>query len=230
MRMALANTMTDKISFCAEYDIEITEKDWPCRFLPGSILVDSWRVIKKNADFLTGPLGINVLNTASYRADFKGIVEQMFHKANLEVIHWLPGAIKERYRERGEPDHRSDATLDLNQFTKILLYMVLDYNKNQFIEGYSRDEFMIQESIEPVPLKLWQWGINNRSGTRREISPESAKIALMPKDEATVTYQGIRFNGMYFRSKKRIRMNGFNGLEVTEVGKSQLYMIIVGQT
>ncbi|HBC92365.1 MAG TPA: hypothetical protein DCZ10_05550 [Pelotomaculum sp.] len=104
-------------------------------------------------------LNIAVANTPPYRADWKGIVEQSFRLANLKAIHWLPGAIKERFRERGERDHRLDATLDLHQFTKIVALTAINHNLHHRIEWYLRDEFMIQEHVEQIPIDLWRWGI-----------------------------------------------------------------------
>jgi hypothetical protein len=109
----------------------------------------------------------------------------------------LPGAVKERGRTRREPDHRLDATLDLNEFTKIMIKLIL-FNNSQEIANYSKNEFMIQEHVPPIPIELWNWGLKNRSGFLRERSPEHVKMALMPKGEAVVTYEGIRFNGMYY--------------------------------
>ncbi|UTW70537.1 hypothetical protein KHA80_09280 [Anaerobacillus sp. HL2] len=38
--MALANTVTDKQKFCAEYGIPISKEDWPCEHLPEVLLAD----------------------------------------------------------------------------------------------------------------------------------------------------------------------------------------------
>jgi len=207
--MALANATIDKVAFCAEYGIEISGEDWPCRYLPETILADRGELEGMNADNLVDSLNITVANTPPYRADWKGIVEQTFRLANLKTIHWLPGAVKERYRERGERDHRLDATLDLYQFTKILILTAINHNLHHRIEWYLRDEFMIQEQVEPIPINLWQWGIKNRSGHLRERSPEIIMMNLMPKGDATVTFKGIRFKGMYYSCERAIQEQWF---------------------
>jgi len=197
-KMALANAFTDKVAYCSEYDISIEETDWNCPFLPEALLADRGELIGYNSDNIIEFLNIKVANTPPYRADWKGIVEQNFRLANLKTIHWLPGAIKERYRERGERDHRLDATLDLDQFTKIMIQTVLHHNNYHWMHWYSRDEYMIQEHLEPVPAELWRWGLENRSGHLREKPADLIALSLMPHAKATVTEFGIKFEGMHY--------------------------------
>jgi putative transposase len=196
--MALANTTMDKVQFCREYGIEITEKDWPCKDLPVSIIGDRGEIEGYNADYLVDTLGIEVSTTPPYRADWKPFIEQNFRRANINVIHWLPGAVKDRRRKRGEPDHRLDATMDINEFTRIMIKYVLFINNSQEIVKYPKDEFMYREYVDPIPTRLWEWGMENKSGFLRESTPYKIKTALMPHGVATVTEEGIRFNGMYY--------------------------------
>ena len=76
-------------------------------------------------------------------------------------------------------------------------------NLHHHIKWYLRDEFMIQEQVEPVPINLWQWGIKNRNGHLREMSHEIIMMNLMPKN-ATVTFKGIRFKEMYYSCEQAI--------------------------
>ncbi|MEG6512526.1 Mu transposase C-terminal domain-containing protein [Desulforamulus ruminis] len=207
--MALANATADKVLFCAEHQVEITKDQWPCNYLPESLLADRGELLGKNADNIVNSLNIAIANTPPYRADWKGIVEQSFRLANLKTIHWLPGAVKTRLRERGELDYRLDAKLDLQQFTKIMIYTVLDHNLNHWIDWYSRDEFMISEQVKPIPIELWKWGINNRSGHLREKEQKHIMLNLLPQDTATVTYKGIRFKGMYYSSESALKEQWF---------------------
>jgi hypothetical protein len=38
--MAIANMATDKVAFCSEYGIEITENEWPCHHVPAVLRGD----------------------------------------------------------------------------------------------------------------------------------------------------------------------------------------------
>jgi putative transposase len=207
--MGLANTFLNKVKFCAEYNAEIEENQWPCKGLPQSLIADRGELEGMNADYLAETLGIDVINDPPYRADLKGIIEQKFDQIEESVLYQLPGVVKDRYRERGEKDYRPEAALTLEEFTTIIINTIIDYNCNHYIHDYSRDEFMIHEFVEPVPIKLWEWGIKNRSGHFREKSEDIIRMALMPKDTAQITFKGIRFKGMHYSSKKGIEEQWF---------------------
>ena len=48
--MTLCNAASDKVAYCAEYGIEITESQWPCRYIPDSILADRGELEEPDAD------------------------------------------------------------------------------------------------------------------------------------------------------------------------------------
>ncbi|MDK2799712.1 MAG: hypothetical protein PWP27_2526 [Clostridiales bacterium] len=203
--MALANASTDKVQFCSEYDIHITEDEWPVHFLPETIIADRGELEGKNIENLISALHIKVQNTASYRADWKGIVEQYFRTVNLRVKPFLPGFINEDYRQRGGRDYRLDATLNIFQFTQIIIKCVLYHNNQHYLMNYNREEMMISDEVEPIPIKLWHWGIQNRAGKLRFVPEDIVKLNLMPRDIATVTAQGIKFKDIYYGSEVALK-------------------------
>ncbi|MEA5497542.1 Mu transposase C-terminal domain-containing protein [Limnoraphis robusta Tam1] len=194
---ALENTASDKVSFCKEYGIEITQEDWPSCHLPEEILADRGELEGYNADNLVNALNVKVSNTPPYRADWKAIIERNFRLSNDKFIHWIPGAVY-RPRERGDTDYRLDAVLDLHQFRKLMILSVLDHNKEHRMDWYRMDEYMIQAHIEPYPIDLWNWGIHNRVGHLRKVPSEVIKLNLLTTTQATVTYRGIRFEGLFY--------------------------------
>jgi hypothetical protein len=194
---ALENTASDKVSFCREYGIEISDKDWPSHHLPEMILADRGELEGYNADNLVNSLNVRVSNTPPYRADWKGIIERNFRLSNDKAIHWVPGAVYKPH-ERGDADYRLDAVLDLHQFRKLMSLTVLDHNKDHRMDWYRMDEFMIQDYVEPYPIDLWNWGIRNRAGHLRKVSPDILKLNLLRTTEASVTYRGIRFEGLFY--------------------------------
>lgn len=206
--LALDNTTRDKVAFCQEHSISITEADWPSHRLPEAILADRGELEGYNADNLVNALNVRVSNTPPYRADWKGIVEQNFRLINDKVIHWQPGAVYKR-RERGDRDYRLDAVLDLHQFRKLMLLCILDHNQNHEMGWYRMDEFMIQDYVEPYPIKLWNWGIQNRIGHLYEKPPEIIRLNLLPATEASVTHRGIYYKGLYYSCELAVREQWF---------------------
>lgn len=205
--MALANATTDKVSYCAEYGIEITADDWPCSYLPEQTLADRGEFIGCSSDNLVESLNISFANTATFRGDMKAIVERSFRRANETSIKWLPGAV--RKREPGDGDYRLDATLTLHEFTKIMILMTIEYNLFHRIDHYPFGRDMMNDEVEPIPLELWNWGIANRTGHLREKSPEIVMLSLLPRNIATITFRGICFQGMYYSCNLAIKEQWF---------------------
>jgi hypothetical protein len=154
-----------------------------------------------NADNLVAGLKMRVSNLPPYRADWKGIVEQIFRLLNIRVIDQLPGALNPE-KERGDRDVRLDAVLDINQFTAILIKAILYHNNHHYMDWYELDKDMIASNVRPVPRALFLWGQNNRSGRPRYRDSESIRIHLLPGGEATVTRHGIRFKGEFYTCEK----------------------------
>ncbi|MDR1703144.1 MAG: Mu transposase C-terminal domain-containing protein [Clostridiales bacterium] len=196
--MAIANAMSDKVKYCAEYGIEITEDEWPCRGAPSMIRGDRGELESKAADTLVNALNVRVENAPPYRADMKGIVEQHFNTIDGIGIAPLPGHFKPDMSERGGRDYRLDAKLDIHQLTEILIRSVLTHNNHHLLESYERTEGMIADGVVPIPLELWNWGISHLSGALRVFPEDTVKLALMPADTASVTAKGIRFKNMYY--------------------------------
>ena len=196
MMMAIANAVSDKVKYCAEYGIEITETEWPCRGVPGAILGDRGELESKAADTLVNALNVRVENAPPYRADMKGIVEQHFNTINGTAVAFLPGRVKKEVR--GGKDYRLDAKLDIHQLTKVIIQCVLHHNNHHLLEGFERTEEMVADDIVPIPLEMWNWGISNLSGALRSFPEETVKLALMPADKATITARGIKFKGLYY--------------------------------
>jgi Mu transposase-like protein len=197
LMLALENTAADKVAFCAQYGITITEEMWPCRYLPEELTGDRGPLEGRNADNLANGLNIHVSNTPPYRADWKGIIEQLFRLFNIRIIHSLPGAV-DRDRERGDADYRLAAVLDIHEFTAIMINAALYHNNEHRMDWYEMDREMMADQVEPYPVDLYFWGIANRSGHLRERDAETIRVQLLPEGEATVTERGIRFRQLYY--------------------------------
>ncbi|MBZ9536524.1 transposase [Cytobacillus oceanisediminis] len=206
--MALANAASDKVNFCRDFGIEIEKHEWPVEHLPESILADRGELEGSKVDPLINNFGIRILNTPSYRADLKGIIEQHFRVTNSRTKAFLPGAVKP-IKERGDRDYRLEAQLDIYQFTQVIIKCVLYHNNHHYLTNYQREEMMVEDGIESIPIRLWEWGINNKSGKLRHASEDIVKLNLMPTGKATVTAKGIAFKGLLYGSKQSLKDRWF---------------------
>lgn len=202
---ALANTVADKVEFCKSYGIAITEGQWPVHHLCDTLMADRGELEGNLAESLISSLHIKVQNSGPYRADAKGIIERNFRIINDKVVKpLLPGAVNPT-AGRGDKNYRLDGVLDLYQMTQILIYSILQHNQS-WLNNYNREEMMISDDIEPVPIKLWNWGIKNRAGLLRSVSEDIVKLNLMPVKKASITESGIRlFGGLFYTSENALK-------------------------
>jgi len=221
-RHALFNAFTDKVSFCASYGIAIAAGDWPCQHLPHELVADRGEMLSKAAEGLVTGLSIKLAILPPFRPDWKATVERSFRTLNtLSQIHWTPGAVRTREKERGDRDYRLDATLDLQEFTKIMIMAVLHWNH------HSRDpdrlsRVMIEQSVDPTPVGIWNWAMEHDLIEANSRSREEIYLHLLPKAQATIKAGGIHFKGMYYvnvldpqgKRSARARAKGTEAIEV----------------
>ncbi len=208
--MALQYTFMNKVELCEKFGVTINEEDWPCSGLPKQLMVDNGELISKNSDNIITGLGIGVLNASSYRPDMKGIVEQSFHLLNGSTKMLMPGAVLPDFRERGGADYRKEARLNIKDFTQIIIIYILKHNSRYMSRHPQQAEDIMHDRVLPVPLKLWNWGIINRSGRLRQVDSDTIKVALLPRAGARVTAKGIKFQNLFFTCSTAIREDWFS--------------------
>lgn len=201
--MALDNMVADKVEFCKQYDIEITDEQWPTYHLPEIIIADRGEFEGYAVAGLINNLNIKIENTTAYRGDLKGIVERKFRTINGKVKQKAPGAIQKEYRERGDRDYRLDATLNLKEFTALIITMILQHN-HKIIDKYPMEKAMITDGIVPTPINLWNWGIHNRKGRLRTVDRNILRLNVLPRGKATISRAGIKFKNLLYGSKRAI--------------------------
>lgn len=206
--MALDNMLVDKVEFCKSFGIEISEEQWPAKHLPDIIIADRGEFEGYSPENLINNLNVRLENTSPYRGDLKGIVERNFRTVNGKVKHKTPGAILKEYRKRGDQDYRLDATLTLEEFTKIIINITLHHN-SKIVDKYPMEKEMLRDEIVPTPINLWNWGIQNKKGRLKTVNREVLRLNLLPKGKASISRAGIRFKGVYYSSDRAIREQWF---------------------
>ncbi|WP_091013375.1 Mu transposase C-terminal domain-containing protein [Paenibacillus amylolyticus] len=204
--MAIANCCEDKVEFCKQYGIDIRPEEWEAKHLPETILGDRGELFTQDAETPISNLHVKIENTSSYRGDLKAILERHFRTTNDLTKMMLPGVINPDFRQRGPSsrDYRLDAKLDLYQFTQIIIRCVL-YHNNHYLPNYPREEMMISDDVESIPSKIWQWGVQYRSGKLREVSKSVVLVNLLPVAECLVTYQGLKFKSLFYSSHTALK-------------------------
>jgi len=196
--LAMLNAVEDKVSFCSKYGIAIGNDDWPVADLIAMrLLFDRGEAKGKLADAFGRKSSIIIENTTPYRGDLKGIGEQRFDLVNDALRGMVPGYRAGKAKERGEKDVRCDATLDLDQAVSVIIHTILFLNSREVPE-FRRSRAMIQDEIAPIPIEMWNWArLSGRSALVRR-SYEDMVFALMPTGSATITQQGLAFEGLFY--------------------------------
>lgn len=201
--MALDNMVSDKVEFCAKYGIEITSEQWSTHHIPDIIIADRGEFEGYSVENLINNINIKIENTSPYRGDLKGIVERKFRTINEKIKHKTPGAIQKEFRQRGDRDYRLDATLTLNEFTAFIIHLVVHYN-NSLMTNYPMDKDMISDNVPPIPMQIWNWGIEHKRGRLRVIDNEIFRLNILPHSTASISRSGIKFKNLYYSCQKAI--------------------------
>lgn len=208
--MALLNASEDKIEYCKRFGIEIREEEWPVSgFIPESVLADRGELLSSKALSMIEHLQIAVKNTPPFRPDWKPLVERYFGLIQTHAKPFIPGAVYKNSKERGERDTRLNASLTIGEITKILIKCVLYYNNHHHLSDYERDEKQIAENVPPIPIHLWNYGIQYKSGKLRRVSQDVLRFNLLPSEKASVTPKGIKFNGMLYSCDTALKEKWF---------------------
>lgn len=207
-RAALYNTFRNKVDFCAEFGIEITEDEWPCHHVCNEIFADRGEMIGKDAEALLDNIGVKSMGFAGpYRGDLKGLVEQHFNTLNKRTIEHIPGNSVKIKRNRGERKPEYDGLLTIAELTQIMINDILDYNKYQIKKVVGNIE-MIRDELLPTPINLWNWGMEFGIGCVNTIEDNDLYLGLLPSAQATVKGDGVYFEGLRYSSEMAIK-NGW---------------------
>ena len=195
---ALANTVEDKVEFCKKYDIDILPEEWPVNGVPNTILADKGEFLGANVETIASAYGIRIENAPARRGDAKGIVEREFRTTQVKFKAYAPAIVDPIIsKKRGKGDYREDAKLTINDFTKIIINLILHHNNYHVIRGYDQCKDMPTD-IPNVPLHIWNWGIANLTGSLRAVDNKTFKINMMATKEVTTSDLGIKLFGCYY--------------------------------
>ena len=223
LRLLLQNTFTDKVSFCHQHGIDIDPHDWPSHHLPTKIITD------RGSEFTSGPLEnlcesyhIEIENLPAYRPDLKGIVEKLFDLVQSAYKPLLKGkgVIETDTQERGAPDYRRQGTLDLEQFTAVVLRCVLFYNAKSVQTGFTRTPAMIEANTPPLAASIWSFCETQDDCPVHEATDKKLLYTLLPRVEGKITQRGLEIFGLRFSNctfKKRFVAAGLGGRETVQV-------------
>jgi hypothetical protein len=189
-RIALYRAMTDKSSWLEWLGLNGLKDAFPHGCRPTFVLADRGELHSLASRELAEDLKYALSIAAPYRADWKSLVERFFKVLNDEVIHWMPGAVRERARDRGDRDVRFDAVLTLYEFTRVIAIECAMWNRYKDLSKYVTAP-MLPYKFEASPTAFWKWGLENLHGSADLLQRDDALVQFMPHFNARITQQGI---------------------------------------
>lgn len=199
--MAFEQASTNKVDFCKEFDITISEEEWPSQGLPKILTADGGELSGYNAENMVA-LGTSVEILPAYRPELKGIVEQLMRKMNAEAKRCFPGAVLKQIKERGDKDHRLEAVASLEAYYKFIIQCIREHNNSIVSDEFVVDPQMYQAGIKLTPAEIWSWGVKNRTSSLHDKPRELIRMNLLPRDTATVTQAGIKYGKLRYTCKR----------------------------
>lgn len=197
-RLAIYNAFSPKGEFLRSFGFNMTDEHWPCAHGCLNFVHDRGESLSIPSADSANELKLILSACASFRPDLKGPIETLFHWLNLETVHWLPGAVRSRQRERGQRDYRLDAKLTMYQFTRIIIHAILTFNKTANMGDRLVGPIAGLE-IKPTPTNLWCWGLENLNGSPPQWDQETLYTALLPSSMASIRADGIHFAGRCYQ-------------------------------
>ncbi|MFV0480405.1 MAG: Mu transposase C-terminal domain-containing protein [Campylobacteraceae bacterium] len=218
---ALWISFSNKISLCKEYGFDISNDTWPSIGLPQAIRADRAELLGHQIESLEKKFSIRIENSPAYRGDAKGIVERYIQTVqNKAINNATPGKVETiKEKKRGGGSTKNEATLNITQFTKIIIGIILRNNLYAVLEKYDRPPDMPND-IASTPINIWNWGIKNRTGKLRTADENAIKVALLPREKATISNLGFKVFGIYYNCAEASKKGWFFRAKNTNRPKS----------
>lgn len=197
---ALHLAMTDKNEFVTSQKTEEESVHWPAPGLPEAILADRGELLGHQIEGLVSSYSVRLENTPPFRGDAKGIVERNFNSLQAEFKPFAPGVVTgPTVKKRGGKNYWLDGKLTVSEFKEIIVSSITMRNFVDPLSKYDRSEGMPAD-LPSIPIHLWNWGLQNRTGRLRKVDPEGLRVALLPREYATVSENGVCLFGLYYSS------------------------------
>jgi putative transposase len=198
-QLAFMSISEDKAAMCARHKVEYNPADWPAhQVFCQKALGDRSELFGEKSDQLATGLEIQVANAPPKRGERKPCVETKFHQVRCSLQPGSPGFDPpENAKKRQGKHYEKDACLTLDDFRTMMLNLIIMHNR-MAMPSYPLSPKEVLDGVMPSPVELWNHGVIERSGVLPQFEYETVRRALLPREEAIVTKQGIRFNTCHY--------------------------------
>jgi putative transposase len=196
---AILSIGEDKEELCRTLAIPYDPADWPAQgVVPESFLADQGELIHKNARRLARSLRSTISNVPGMRPDWKPLAECGFAMLHQIIAPTAPGFTPDsENRARRSVNRTRDISLTLFEATQLIVNAIITHNKTPQ-PGYPLSLEQAADGVRPIPRELWRHSVIRRMGLLDRMDYSKLREELMPRGHATVSEDGILFEGMYY--------------------------------
>lgn len=201
LKNLMLNIIKDKIEFCNNKGINITQAQWNVKNqLPAILVTDQGAEYTGQTFEQITDLGVTLINLPPYRPELKSIIEKFFDliQSLYKDILKGKGVIMSDFQERGAHDYRKDAVLTMQEFERIVLKCIIHYNCNRTIQNYPYSQEMLNCKVPPHANALWNWKKNNSESNLIDIKEKDVILTLLPRAAGKFTRYGMKINGLRY--------------------------------
>ena len=193
--LALYNCFSDKSLVFERLGLPYSSADWPCHHLPTLLRADRAELIS-NMGHNFPQSGIRLEITPSMTPIAKGTVEgkNAELKKNRSSRFDLPGRFSKK-RERRSPDGKKTAALDIFEFEKILVEIIMDLNNTAVDPKKIPPDALAEGPRVATRIGLHRWALSNRAGFTRNMGPHFIYEYLLTNGSGRISPLGILFQG-----------------------------------
>ena len=206
--LALYNCFSDKAAVFERLGLPYEARDWPCHELPNMLRADRAELVSNMGQEFPAS-GIRVETPPPMNPRAKGTVEGKHAEIKRPQAGRfdLPGRFA-KIRKRRDPDGKKEAALNIFEFERILVEIIMDINREPVESRRIPPDALVEGAKVASRIGFYEWGLTHRPGFTREMGPHFVYEHLLTKAKATVRPNGIHVEGEVFNCD-RLRELGY---------------------
>ncbi|WP_426954581.1 hypothetical protein [Muricoccus radiodurans] len=140
-------------------------------------------------------LGITLQYCPAGQPRYKGKVERLFRRANVELFHTLPGTTFSNSAMRGKYDSKAEARLTVTDVRALVHQWIADI--------YCRTPHSFTKQ---TPNERWAEGLRQRGGVSLPNSAADVMLSLANAEYRRLTSKGIELYGLHYSNPRDPRL------------------------
>jgi hypothetical protein len=185
-KLAALDAASDKVEKCARYGLTITPDQWH-KCLPAKLRGDKGEFNAERSYESLGTLNRSIEFVMTNRPDLRGVGEQTHRRLH---DHEADASTHGRNRKRGERDPAIDAHLNIFEYQRKLIRLILYHNNVAPVEHLLTFE-MKQHGVKGTRKAILEWSME--MGYHHEVAyhNDDLILELCPEYPAVVTEDGV---------------------------------------